>query len=135
MVYAAAKEDIGKERTKLDELQAELRKLKLQASHIQHLIDHGPESDDEMGYEEDSGILFLGEDSGEGFGPTPELGILFLLKSVHRGFTASIYNAHNCLSKVAGGCGCGERKVGHSLKEGGRQDAGTRLRLPPGYST
>ena len=43
---APNKEDIGKERTKLDESQAELCKLELQASHIQHLIDHG--SEDEM---------------------------------------------------------------------------------------
>ena len=42
-------EDIGKERTKLDELQAELRKLELKARHIQHLITYGPGSDDEMG--------------------------------------------------------------------------------------
>ena len=40
-------EDIGKECTKLDESQAELRRLELQASHIPHLIDHGCE--DEMG--------------------------------------------------------------------------------------
>ena len=48
----------------MDELQAELRKSELQASHIQHLIDHGP---DEMGDEEDSDILSLEEDSGEYF--------------------------------------------------------------------
>ena len=51
--------DMGKERTKLDELQAELCKPEPQASHIQHLIDHGPGSDDETG-------LLLGENSGEG---------------------------------------------------------------------
>ena len=64
-------EDIGKKRTKLDDLQAELRKLELKARHIQHLIDHGPGSDDKMGDEDDSDILdigsnlSLGEDSGE----------------------------------------------------------------------
>ena len=46
-------EDIGKERTKMDELQAELRKLELQTSHIQHLIDHGYGGEDEMGDEDD----------------------------------------------------------------------------------
>ena len=56
------KEDIVKERTKLDELQAELRRVELKASHIQHLIGHGPGSDDEMG---DVRNLSLGEDSGE----------------------------------------------------------------------
>lgn len=65
--------DIGKQRTKLKESQAELRKLELHVSQIQHLIDHG--SEDEMGSnvddnEEDSDILSvgnlsLGEDSGE----------------------------------------------------------------------
>ena len=62
--------DMGEERSKLDELQAEPRKLELQASHIQHLIDHGPGSEDELGDEEGSdslgvGNLSLGEDSGE----------------------------------------------------------------------
>ena len=58
--------DMGKERTKLDELQAELRKLELQASHIRHSIDHGPGSEDELGDEEegsdilDVDNLFLG---------------------------------------------------------------------------
>ena len=61
--------DMGKERTMLDELQAELRKHDLQASHIQHSIDHGPESENELG-DEGSDILdvdnlSLGEDSGE----------------------------------------------------------------------
>ena len=71
-------EDIGKECTNLDESQAELRKLELQASHIQHLIDHGSEdeiggsnahgdSDDEE--DSDSDILDVdnlsGEESGE----------------------------------------------------------------------
>ena len=61
---------MGKERTKLDELQAELRKLGLQASRIQHSIDHGPGSEDELSNEEgsdilDVGNLSLGEDSGE----------------------------------------------------------------------
>ena len=63
-------EDISKEHTKLDELQAELRKLELQASSIQDLIDHSPGSEDEVGDEdfEDPGILdvsnlSLGEDS------------------------------------------------------------------------
>ena len=46
----------------MDELQAELRKLELQASHIQHLIDHGPH---EMGDVEDLDILSSGKDSGE----------------------------------------------------------------------
>ena len=46
-------EDVGKERTKMGELQAELRELKLQASHIQHLIDHGYGGEDEMGDEDD----------------------------------------------------------------------------------
>ena len=64
--------DMGKEHSKLDELQAELRKLELQASHIQHSIDHGPWSEDELGDEEgsetsnlDVSNLSLGEDSGE----------------------------------------------------------------------
>ena len=62
---------MDKERTKLDELQAELRKLELQANHIQHLIDHGPGSEHELGGEEqgsdilDVDNLSLGEDSGE----------------------------------------------------------------------
>ena len=49
--------DIGKERTKLDELRAELCKLELQASCIQ----------DEMGDDEGSGVGYvsLGEASGE----------------------------------------------------------------------
>ena len=51
--------DIGKERTKLDELRAELRKLELQASRIQ----------DEMGDDEGSDVgnasVYLGEASGE----------------------------------------------------------------------
>ena len=49
--------DISKERTKLDELRAELRKLELQASRIQ----------DEMGDDEGSGVgnVSLGEASGE----------------------------------------------------------------------
>ena len=68
-------EDIGKERTKLDELQAELHKLELQASHTQHAIDHGLRyrSEDEMGgdvndeNEEDLDILDFGNLSlGEG---------------------------------------------------------------------
>ena len=46
-------EDIGKERTKMDELQAELRGLELQTSHIQHLIDHGYGGEDEMRDEDD----------------------------------------------------------------------------------
>ena len=59
-------------------MQAELSKLELQASHIQHLIDygHGCLSEDEMGGEVDNdggedsdildvGNLSLGEDSGE----------------------------------------------------------------------
>ena len=50
---------IGKERTKLGESQAELHKLELQASHIQHSIDHGSASEDEMG----SSYLDEGEDS------------------------------------------------------------------------
>ena len=63
-------ENISEERTKLDELQAELRMHDLQASHIQHSIDHGPENEDELGDEEGSDILdvdnpSLGEDSGE----------------------------------------------------------------------
>ena len=44
--------DMGKERTKLDVLQAELRKLELQAGHIRHSIDHGSASEDELGGEE-----------------------------------------------------------------------------------
>ena len=35
------------------ELQAELRELELQASHIQHLIDHGYGGEDKMGDEDD----------------------------------------------------------------------------------
>ena len=46
-------EDVGKERTKMGGLQAELRELELQASHIQHLIDHGHGGKDEMGDEDD----------------------------------------------------------------------------------
>ena len=64
--------DMGKKYSKLDELQAELHKLELQASHIQRSIDHGPGSEDELGDEEhsdtsnlDVGNLSLGEDSGE----------------------------------------------------------------------
>ena len=53
--------DIGKERTKLDESQAELHKLELQATHIQHLIDHG--SGDEMGSNADGDS---GEEEGSG---------------------------------------------------------------------
>ena len=62
---------MGIERTKLDELQAELRKLELQASHIRHSIDHGPVSEDELGDEEEGSDILavdnlsLGEDSGE----------------------------------------------------------------------
>ena len=62
---------MGKERTKLDELQAELRKLELQAGHIRHSIDHGPGGGDELRDEEegsdilDVDNLYLGEDSGE----------------------------------------------------------------------
>ena len=45
----------------MDESQAELRELEPQASHIQHLIDHGSgsDSDDEMGGSVDND----GEDS------------------------------------------------------------------------
>ena len=43
--------DIGKEHTKLDELQAELRKPELRASRIQYPTDHEPGSEDEMGDE------------------------------------------------------------------------------------
>ena len=53
-------EDIGKERTKLDELQAELRELELQASNIQHLIDHGSEDEMDSNGEDDE------EDDEEG---------------------------------------------------------------------
>ena len=60
----------------MDELQAELRKLELQASHIQHPTDRGHRSggkiDGNVGddNEEDSDILdvgdlSVGEDSGE----------------------------------------------------------------------
>ena len=45
--------DIGKERTKMDEFQAELRELELQASHILYLIDHRYGGEDEMGDEDD----------------------------------------------------------------------------------
>ena len=64
--------DIGKQRTKLKESQAELCKLELRISQIQNLVDH--RSEDEIGgnvdNEEDSDILSvgnlsLGEDSGE----------------------------------------------------------------------
>ena len=44
--------DMGKEHSKLDELQAELRKLEIQASHIQHSIDYEPGNEDEMCDEE-----------------------------------------------------------------------------------
>ena len=47
-------EDIGKERVKLDELQAEVRKLELQTSHTQRLVDE-PGSDDEMDDEPEEG--------------------------------------------------------------------------------
>ena len=63
--------DMGKERTKLDELQAELRKLELQASHIRHSIEHGSGSEDELGYEEEGSDILdvdnssLGQESGE----------------------------------------------------------------------
>ena len=56
-------EDIGKERAKLVESQAELRKLELQASHIQHLIDPGSEEEEEEEEEEEdlgSDILDMG---------------------------------------------------------------------------
>ena len=69
----------------MDELQAELRKLGLQASHIQHLIDHGP---DEMGNEEDSDILSLREDCGEEveqFGPAHGLVILLCCNPITAG--------------------------------------------------
>ena len=46
-------EDIGKERTKVDELQVELHELELQASHTQHLINHGYGGEDEIGDEDD----------------------------------------------------------------------------------
>lgn len=59
-------------RTILDELQAEIRKLELQASHIQYLINHGPGNGDEMGGEdlditdvESTSNLPLGRDSGK----------------------------------------------------------------------
>ena len=84
-------------------------------SHIQHLIDHKPGCDDEMGDEEDSDILdvgsnlSLGEDSGDSLGlvilflvvlasnfiPVVRTCNLFLLQSVHRGFAASAYYAHS----------------------------------------
>ena len=90
---------VDRGRTKLLELQAELCRLELriQASHIQYLFDHGPGSDDEMGYEpeEDSDIMDvdstsnspLGEDSDKevesvSFG----IVILSLLQIVHRYF-------------------------------------------------
>ena len=50
---------MGKERTKLDELQAELCKHEPQASHIQHLIDHGPDSGDELGDEEEGSDIWM----------------------------------------------------------------------------
>ena len=59
---------LERERTKLGELQAELRKLALQASHIQM---GGNVDDDDV----DVGDLSLGEDSGEDVGAA----ILFLL--------------------------------------------------------
>ena len=46
-------EDVGKERTKMGGLQAKLRELELQASHIQHLIYHWYGGEDEMGDEDD----------------------------------------------------------------------------------
>lgn len=39
----------GKERTKLDELKAALHKFGLRASCVQHSVDHGLGSEDEMG--------------------------------------------------------------------------------------
>ena len=51
--------DMSKEHTKLDALQAELRKLELQASYIQHSIDHGPGSEDEMADDVDEGSDIL----------------------------------------------------------------------------
>ena len=58
-------EDIGQERTKLGESQAELHKLVLQASHIQHSINHGSASEDERGSrysegEDSEGVLDVG---------------------------------------------------------------------------
>ena len=50
---------MSKEHTKLDELQAELRKLELQASYIQRSIDHGPGSEDEMTDDVDEGSDIL----------------------------------------------------------------------------
>ena len=83
-------EDIGKERTKVEELQAELREPELQASHSQNTMDHGPRSEDEMGGnvgddEEDSDILDVGNLSlGDDLDSAKSLGlinavILFLL--------------------------------------------------------
>ena len=46
-------EDIGKERTKLHELQAELCEIKLQASNIQHLSDDGSEGEMDSNVEDD----------------------------------------------------------------------------------
>ena len=62
-------EDIGKERIKLDELQAGLRKLEVR--RIQISTDHGPASRSEgmMGDKEDSDILDVGNLS---LGPEPE---------------------------------------------------------------
>lgn len=51
----------------MGESQAELDKLVLQASHIQHSIDHGSASEDEMGSsysdegEDSEGILDVGD--------------------------------------------------------------------------
>ena len=58
--------DIGEERTKLGEFQIELRKLE----HTQHLIDHGPGNEDEMGDEpeEDSDIMDADSISGLSLG-------------------------------------------------------------------
>ena len=52
--------DIGKERTKLDELRAELRKLELQASRIQDEM-----GDDDEGSDVGNAPVYLGEASGE----------------------------------------------------------------------
>ena len=90
---------VSRKRTKLDELQAKLYRLKLriQASHIQYLFDHGPGSDDEMGYEpeEDSDIMDvdstsnspLGEDSDKEVKSVSfRIVILSLLQIVHHYF-------------------------------------------------
>ena len=70
-------EDIGKERAKLVELQAELCKLKLQASEDSGSSRMGSDSDDEMGGDDDpemgGGDVMGGNDEMGGNGEDPDI--------------------------------------------------------------